>query len=97
MIARTAPQVVQAEDEFAKVLASSDLLPADDIFILPNVRAATRDEWGRLIAEDPASRQSLAEAIQSGTSSSSHYVNVTLCFAWMMWKPAKRSQALCQR
>ena len=49
-------------------MAAADLTPTDSIFILPNIRAATRNDWDLLINTDADFKQRIADIIPSGQS-----------------------------
>ncbi|KAK9904252.1 hypothetical protein WJX75_007747 [Coccomyxa subellipsoidea] len=51
-----------------KLVAVEDITPTDSIFILPNIRAATRNDWDLLITTNAEFKQSVADTILSGLS-----------------------------
>ncbi len=62
----SASQAVHPQGGPSKLVAGEDLTPTDSIFILPNVRAATRNDWDVIISTDDELKQSLVETIPSG-------------------------------
>ncbi|BDA45757.1 Tubulin-tyrosine ligase-like protein 12 [Coccomyxa sp. Obi] len=61
-------QAVHSQGGPSKLVAGEDLTPTDSIFILPNVRAATRNDWDVIISTDAELKQSVVDTLPSGMS-----------------------------
>lgn len=60
-------------------MAVEDITPTDSIFILPNIRAATRNDWDLLITTNAEFKQRVADTILSGHSYSHNMHATAFC------------------